>query len=267
MPLRQLPLSRNHQRLRLQWARERYHWHVEWQNVVFTDESHFNLFYNDGRIRVGRYRGERNLRACIVERNSEQTPSAMVWDTIGYNMRSRHLRIQGNLNSNRYIREVLPLLQATPHAIFQKDNARLHVARIVKAFFEERRVSLLPWPARSPDMSPIEHVWDMVVVITEDVQNVHFLLEYRPHIDISFTCEHDPKLQEYCVCPQNTPQFDSEGIPNQAPETNKPMVLNGPTSRNREGSDQVSVEAKQLGHLYLSIDQKTFDPSTGEPYD
>ena len=106
-----------------------------------------------------------------------------------------------------------------------------------------------------------------VVVITEDVQNVHLLLEYRPHIDVSLTCEHDPKLQEYCLCPQNMPQFDSEGIPNQAPETNKPMILNGPTSRNREGSDQVSVEAKQLGHLYLSNDQETFDPSTGEPYD
>ncbi|KAJ4426354.1 hypothetical protein ANN_27168 [Periplaneta americana] len=90
-----------------------------------------------------------------------------------------------------------------------------------------------------------------VVVITEDVQNVHLLLEYRPHIDVSLTCEHDPKLQEYC-----------------APETNKPMILNGPTSRNREGSDQrQSVEAKQLGHLYLSIDQETFDPSTGEAYD
>ncbi|KAJ4428437.1 hypothetical protein ANN_24474 [Periplaneta americana] len=86
-----------------------------------------------------------------------------------------------------------------------------------------------------------------VVVITEDVQNVLLLLEYRPHIDVSLTCEHDPKLQEYCVCPQNMTQFDSEGIPNQAPETNKPMIFNGPTSRNREGSDQVSVEAKQLG--------------------
>ncbi|KAJ4445961.1 hypothetical protein ANN_12647 [Periplaneta americana] len=106
-----------------------------------------------------------------------------------------------------------------------------------------------------------------VVVITEDVQNVHLLLEYRPHIDVSLTCEHDPKLQEYCVCPQNMLQFDSEGIPNQAPETNKPMILNGPTCRNREGSDQVSVEAKQLDHLYLSIDQETFDPSTGDPYD
>ncbi|KAJ4444896.1 hypothetical protein ANN_06694 [Periplaneta americana] len=34
-----------------------------------------------------------------------------------------------------------------------------------------------------------------VVVITEDVQNVHLLLEYRPHIDVSLTCEHDPKLR------------------------------------------------------------------------
>ncbi|KAJ4433505.1 hypothetical protein ANN_15814 [Periplaneta americana] len=110
------------------------------------------------------------------------------------------------------------------------------------------------------DYKPVRD--NSVVVITEDAQNVHLLFEYRPHIDVSLTCEHDPKLQEYCVCPQNMPQFDSEGIPNQAPETNKPMILNGPTSRNREGSDQVSVEAKQLGHLYLSIDQETFDPST-----
>ncbi|KAJ4447701.1 hypothetical protein ANN_09709 [Periplaneta americana] len=148
MPLRRLPLSRNHQRLRLQWTRERRHWRAEWQNVVFSDESRFNLYYNDGRMRVRRYRGERNLRACIVERHSGQMPS-------------------GNLNSNRYIREVLepevlPLLQAIPHAIFQQDGARPHVAKIVQAFSEERRVSLLPWPARPPNMLPIELVWDMV---------------------------------------------------------------------------------------------------------
>ena len=82
-------------------------------------------------------------------------------------MRSRLLRIEGFLSSNRYIREVLqpeglPLFKATPHAIFQQDNARPNVARIMQAFFQRRWVSLLSWPARSPDMSPIEHVWDMV---------------------------------------------------------------------------------------------------------
>ena len=62
MPLRRLPKSRDHQRLRLQWARERLHWRAEWRNVVFSDESRFNMSYNDGRIRVRRYAGEHNLR-------------------------------------------------------------------------------------------------------------------------------------------------------------------------------------------------------------
>ncbi|KAJ4439874.1 hypothetical protein ANN_08003 [Periplaneta americana] len=136
--------NRNHQCLTLQWARECRHWHAEWQNVVFSDESHFNLSYNDGCIHVRCYRGECNLRACIVEWHSRQTRSVMVWGAIGYNMQSHLLHIQGNLNSNCYIwevlePEVLPLLQATPHAIFQQDKARPHVARIVQAFFEERQ--------------------------------------------------------------------------------------------------------------------------------
>ncbi|KAJ4450505.1 hypothetical protein ANN_01932 [Periplaneta americana] len=58
----------------------------------------------------------------------------------------------------------------------------------------------------------IRNQWEVeVVVITEDVQNVHLLLEYRPHIDVSLTCEHDPKLQESCVCPQNMPNSIPKG--------------------------------------------------------
>ena len=163
IPLRRLPLSRDHQRPRLQWASERRHWRAEWRNVVFSDESRFNMSCNDDRIRVRRYAGERNLTACILQRHRGPTPSVMVWAAIGYNMRSRLLRIEGNMSSNRYIKEVLqpevlPLLQATPHAISQQDNGRSHAARIVQALFQR----LLPRPARSPIMSLIEHVWDMV---------------------------------------------------------------------------------------------------------
>ena len=73
----------------------------------------------------------------------------------------------GNLNSNRYISEVLqsqavPFLQSLPGAVFPQDNARPHIARTVQSFLESRQVQLLPWPAYSPDVSPIEHVWDFV---------------------------------------------------------------------------------------------------------
>ncbi|GFU02844.1 transposable element Tcb1 transposase [Trichonephila clavipes] len=47
-------------------------------------------------------------------------------------------------------------------AIFQQDNARPHVARIVQRFFVNHQIELLSWPARSPDLSLIENMWSMV---------------------------------------------------------------------------------------------------------
>uniref|UniRef100_A0AAZ3R4Y1 Tc1-like transposase DDE domain-containing protein n=1 Tax=Oncorhynchus tshawytscha TaxID=74940 RepID=A0AAZ3R4Y1_ONCTS len=44
--------------------------------------------------------------------------------------------------------------------MFQHDNAQPHVARICTQFLEAGNVPVLPWPAYSPDISPIEHVWD-----------------------------------------------------------------------------------------------------------
>ncbi|GFU60210.1 transposable element Tcb1 transposase [Trichonephila clavipes] len=47
-------------------------------------------------------------------------------------------------------------------AIFQQDNARPHVTRIVQRFFVNHQIELFPWPARSPDLLPIENMWSMV---------------------------------------------------------------------------------------------------------
>ena len=112
MPLHRLPLSRDHQSLRLQWSHECHHWSAEWRNVVFLDESHFNMSYNDGHICVQLYTVERNLRTCILQRHRRPMPSVMVWGAIGYNMRSRLLRIEGNCYIREVLQpEVLPLLQ------------------------------------------------------------------------------------------------------------------------------------------------------------
>ena len=91
----------------------------------------------------------------------------MVCCAIAYHGRSQLLRIVGNLNSNRYINEVLqpqalPFLQSFPGAVFQQSHARRHIATTVQSLFAKRQVQLLPWPAYSPDMSPIEQVWDFV---------------------------------------------------------------------------------------------------------
>ncbi|GFX87147.1 transposable element Tc1 transposase [Trichonephila clavipes] len=77
IPFYMIPLTHNHRRLRLQWANVHRSWRVDWQQVVFSDESRFNWWHQDGRIRVRRYAGERHIPECIIERHSTRTPGVM----------------------------------------------------------------------------------------------------------------------------------------------------------------------------------------------
>ncbi|MBJ4999813.1 IS630 family transposase [Salmonella enterica subsp. enterica serovar Hadar] len=166
-PWLRLPLTLQHRQERLQWCDQRRTWTQEWRHVVFSDESRFCIQHHDGRIRVWRHRGERTLPTCIRHRHTGPSPGVMVWGAIGYTSRSPLVRIAGTLNSSRYISDVLgpvalPYLRGLRNATFQQDNARPHVARTVLTFLDTAHVRLLPWPARSPDLSPIENVWSMV---------------------------------------------------------------------------------------------------------
>ena len=46
--------------------------------------------------------------------------------------------------------------------LFQQDNARAHSARVTMDFFNQNGVQVLPWPAFSPDLNPIEHHRDQL---------------------------------------------------------------------------------------------------------
>ncbi|GFS72723.1 transposable element Tcb1 transposase [Trichonephila clavipes] len=160
-PLLGLPLTQNHRRLRRQWCDERRMWAAEWIEVVFTDEARICLQHHDDRIRVWSHRGEKMLNSCVMHFPTGPAPGIMVWGGIGYHSRTPLVRIAGTLNSQRYIAEVLEpvvlsYLQGLATAIFQHDNARPHVARIVHRFFVNHQIELLPWSARSPDLLPIK---------------------------------------------------------------------------------------------------------------
>ncbi|GFY24528.1 transposable element Tcb2 transposase [Trichonephila clavipes] len=79
-----IPLTQKHRRLRLHWANAHRSWRADWQQVVFSDKSRFNLWHHDGRIRVRLYAGERRIPECIIERHSGRTPGVMVWGAIAY---------------------------------------------------------------------------------------------------------------------------------------------------------------------------------------
>ncbi|GFW42429.1 transposable element Tcb1 transposase [Trichonephila clavipes] len=80
------------------------------------------------------------LNIYVMHHHTGPATGILVWGGIGYHSRTLLVHINGTLNSQRYIFEVLepvglPYLQGLTTAIFQKDNARPHVARIVQSFF------------------------------------------------------------------------------------------------------------------------------------
>ncbi|UYV83546.1 K02A2.6-like [Cordylochernes scorpioides] len=164
-PLRRMPLTPPNRRQRLEWCRARSTWITEWHRVVFSDESRFCLSSDSRRVRVWRRRGERSNPAAIVERPTVRQRGIMVWGAIAYDSMSPLLRIQGTMTAQRYVDDVLrpvtlPYLQGVPNALYLQDNARPHTARISQQALQD--VQMLPWPPYSPDLSPIEHVWDII---------------------------------------------------------------------------------------------------------
>ncbi|GFX21026.1 transposable element Tcb2 transposase [Trichonephila clavipes] len=178
-PFRALPLTPEHRQLRLQWCQARSMWNVtDWQKVVFSDESRFVLGTDDNRVRVWRRPGERNNFPHTVLRHAACTAGVMVWEAIAYDKWSTLIVMRQILTGQRYVDDILrphvgPFLNGLPGAIFQQDNARPRTPRVAQDFI--RHFLTFPWPARSPDFPPVEHVWDQLKWQMPSCPSVHDL--------------------------------------------------------------------------------------------
>ncbi|KAF0705077.1 hypothetical protein AaE_014664 [Aphanomyces astaci] len=144
-------LSKLNRKKRLAFAKKYQTWTPEeWEKVLFTDESPFNLTGSCGRVYVWRKPGEEFLDACVVPTFKSGRQTVMVWGAIGFNGTGTLLVIDGRMTSADYLElleDQLPdnfaKLGLPLDFVFQQDNAPIHKANIVMGFLDENAIQTL----------------------------------------------------------------------------------------------------------------------------
>jgi hypothetical protein len=172
-PAKKTLLTQHHKAARLNWSIIYLHWDEnQWHNIIFSDESKFVIGKYHSRY-VRRRIGQRYEDRFVEKGVNRGRGEVMVWGGFSYFGFSPLIRVPGRLNSEGYTdllhHALLPILNALlPNGgLFQQDNAPIHAAANTLQWLQDNNVNVMPWPALSPDMNPIEQVWG---ILSKEIQ-------------------------------------------------------------------------------------------------